>query len=235
MKLVVALCVMTWSSLVAADAAKAKQLNTEGMKLYGKKDYPAALASFTKAIAEDPTFVLAHYNAASMASLAGDFPRVVKELEWLTASKDASAAKALAQGKTDRDLDRASMHPRVRELVGLPPLDKVDLGELLTERGGLWGADASACAGLAVNAVFKKGGKVSIQSEFACDATDANQSETGTWVVKGGKLVVKSKLIFPDGISGELAKCPADEGGIWCLAIDGNGFNAMHRGPGTMH
>ena len=230
-----AICVAGWSALAVADGAKAKQLNNEGMRRYGKQDYRGALAAFDKALVEDPAFVLAHYNAASMASLLGDNARTLKELEWLVASKDAAAAKALAQARTDRDLDRASMHPRVRALVGLPTFDKIDLPELLTERGGIWGTDSSFCAGPAFTLLFKKGGAVAIKSEFACDATDAKDAETGTWAVVQGKLVITSKRAFTGGKAGAIATC--DGGGAdgsACLVIAGDQAGSFHRGPGSL-
>jgi hypothetical protein len=220
------------SAIAAADAGKARQLNTEGMKLYGKTNYRAALEAFDKAIAADPTFVLAHYNAASMASILGNTARVIDELKWLVASKDPVAVKALVQAKTDRDLDRASMHPRVRELIGLPGFDKIDLAEMLTERDGVWGFDTEFCAGEAVTLTFKKGGKVAVASEFACDATETTTADAGTWTVSGGKLVITTKTVFAGGKPGAIASCDEPSDGSACLVIAGDQVGSFHRGHG---
>lgn len=231
---VVAIALSGSAQPVAADAAKARKLNTQGMAAYKRQHYEEALAKFDQAIAEDATMVLAHYNAASMASLITDNPRVIKELEWLASSTDPAAAKALATGKTDRDLLYASMHPRVRALLGLPPLDQMDLATLVTERGGVWGIDGSACGGEAITITFRKGGKFSMRQEFACDETDAVSTENGTWAVKGGVLTLTSKKVFAGGAPAALETCSRGDDGSWCLALGGDVGDSAHRGEGTM-
>ena len=47
-----------------AHAQSARDLNTEGYRLYGAGKYPEALECFTRAVAADPNYALAHYNLA---------------------------------------------------------------------------------------------------------------------------------------------------------------------------
>ena len=107
-------------AIVSADPpAKAQEANTRGMQLYAKKDYAHAADEFRAAIKLDDTYVLAHYNLASMAALLGDKPTVLDQLKWLRASKDPLAAKVLVKAKTDPDLKSVVDDPDVDKLLGL--------------------------------------------------------------------------------------------------------------------
>jgi hypothetical protein len=102
----------------AAPAPSAREANARGMKRYRAKDYAAAAREFQAAIALDASFVLAHYNLASMAALLGDKPTVLAQLRWLRDSRDPEARKALAKAPTDPDLRSMVNDPEVRELIG---------------------------------------------------------------------------------------------------------------------
>jgi hypothetical protein len=183
-------------TLARAEAQGAKKLNAEGMNLYAKRRYDDALDRFQKAVAADPGFVLAHYNAASMASLLGKNNLVVKELEWLAASSDPVAKKSLAHARADKDLERASMHPRVRRLIGLPPIETTPPSDLLVERSGVWGSDGSYCGGDAYTFTFKKDGTLRVATQWACNDSEDEQEDGGTWSIVGGKVVLKSKKLL---------------------------------------
>ncbi|MEJ7603048.1 MAG: hypothetical protein WKG01_34495 [Kofleriaceae bacterium] len=185
--IVVVLVVMGRSAGVAeADAKQALKLNTQGMQKYAKKKYSDAADLFKQAIAADATLAYAHYNLASMASLTEDFPLVITELEWCKKSADPVAAKLMAKAKADKDLERALMHPRVRELVGLPALDTMSLDAVLLERTGIWGDGPDACGPDNITVTFKKGGKFSVVGFWACNDGNSKKFDAGTWLVKDG-------------------------------------------------
>ncbi len=102
---------------LAGPAEDAKTANRRGMTLYAAKDYAGAAKQFRAAIAAQPSFVLAHYNLASMAALLGDKPTVLAELKWLHDSSDPAARKALDKAPTDPDLKSVIDDPEVRALV----------------------------------------------------------------------------------------------------------------------
>ncbi|HUJ62477.1 MAG TPA: hypothetical protein VLX92_28445 [Kofleriaceae bacterium] len=120
MRALVIAVVVAGAALGHADPkGDAHAANVRGMKLYEAKDYAGAAAQFRAAIAADPTFVLAHYNLASMAALVGDKPTVLDELRWLARSKDPEARRALAKAPTDPDLHAVIDDPEVKAVLGL--------------------------------------------------------------------------------------------------------------------
>jgi hypothetical protein len=220
-----------------ADKKKAMQLNAQGMKQYQKKNYGSAQELFEKAIVEDETLAYAHYNLASMASLTGDFPITIRELEWCAKSTDPVAAKLFAKAKTDKDLENALMHPKVRELVGVPALDKMTIDQVLLERSGIWGNEASACGNATIAFTFKKGGKFSVKTVWACNESYDKKTATGTWSVKDGVLniVPKGTKLFGKLVTGTIGPCDdRDEKYGKCLLLeDGDDSHQLSRGDQT--
>jgi len=215
-----------------ADTAAAKKLNVQGMKKYAKKEYSAALELFEKAIAEDPSFVLAHYNAASMMSLNDDSAGALAELEWLSKSTDPVAVKAMAKAPTDPDLERASMNVKVRALIKLPAIESMDPGAVLLERTGSWGEDGSACATANLNVTFKKGGTFVAQSEWGCDENDNVEHDKGKWTVVNGTLhLTGGKKLF-ESVDAHFGPCDDDKADDWCLVVTGADGNEHKLGRG---
>src|SRR5262249_15339512 len=95
------------SSAVPVNIEAAKAANIRGLKLQQQKKYVAAITEYRQAIAEDPGYVLAHYNLACAASLAKDMHTTSEELTWVAdrASWDPVAKSARAKAQTDRDLE----------------------------------------------------------------------------------------------------------------------------------
>ena len=220
-----------------ADKKKAVQLNTQGMKKYAKKDYSGAAELFEQAIKEDETLAYAHYNLASMASLNGDFPITIRELEWCSKSTDPVAAKLLAKAKTDKDLENALMHPRVRELAGVPALDTLTIDQVLLERTGVWGSEASACGGATIAITFKKGGKFTAKSVWACNESYDKKTATGTWSVKDKVITLAPKKTkgWENKLTGTIDACDdRDEKYGKCLVLDEDGQQTtLARGDNT--
>jgi tetratricopeptide (TPR) repeat protein len=98
-------------------------LNLEGMKLLKAGKLDEAQRQFAAATEADPSFSLAHYNLASVASLRRDTNPAVSAMQKVIglASSDSEAKQALAKAKTDHDLDFiASQSPYVAKLLGRP-------------------------------------------------------------------------------------------------------------------
>ncbi len=98
-------------------------MNITGMQMLGAKRLGEAQADFTAASTIDPTYSIPLYNLASVASLRHDAgPAVVALLGVIVLARtDAEAARAVAHGKTDHDLDFiASQSPYVTQLLGRP-------------------------------------------------------------------------------------------------------------------
>lgn len=94
------------AGIVHADTAKAKAANKKGYALHKKKKYKAAAVEYRKAIAEDPNYLLAHYNLACAASLLHDGPTAIAELAWVfdRANWDPAAKAAILKSRKDTDL-----------------------------------------------------------------------------------------------------------------------------------
>ena len=216
-----------------ADVAEGKKLNVAGMKKVNKQDWSGALELFKKAIAADPGAVLAHYNAASMESRLDKIDDCLADLAWLAKSSDPAAAKALAHGKNDPDLERASMDPRVRAIIGVPELASMTGDAIALERSGVWGEDGSACGAPGYTLTFKKGGALIAKSDWGCNDGEEHVDEPGTWKAKGASVIVTSKTLFKNATA-TFGPCDADKPGTWCLLVtdakDGND-HAFHRGP----
>lgn len=136
----IALCVAR-----AAHAEPAKDANLRGMRALLARDYTAAAAAFHDAVTADPTFLVAHYNLASVSSIVGDLATVRTELELLRGSKDPAAAKMLAKARDgDPDFDFASTDPYVRAALGLPVYPS-DANARLFERNAIWSTEGEGC------------------------------------------------------------------------------------------
>lgn len=64
-----------------ADKAKAEQLKQAGNSLMSKKDYAAAITSYTGAVALDPTNAVYYSNRAAAYSSTGDHANAVADAE----------------------------------------------------------------------------------------------------------------------------------------------------------
>jgi hypothetical protein len=233
MRVAIPLCVVLAAAAAHADVAEGKKLNVEGMKLVKKQDWFGALQLFKKAIDADPDAVFPHYNAASMESRLDEHDDLLKELAWLAASKDPAAAKALVKAKTDPDLERASMDPRVRKAIGLPELASMTGDAIALERSGVWGENGSACGGQALTLKFKKGGKLTVHTEAGCDDNYDKSDEPGTWKANGNGVTLTSKTVFKGGAEATIGPCEEQRPAAQCLVVK-DGDHAFWRGPGEL-
>jgi hypothetical protein len=154
----------------SADAAKAKAANSRGYALHKAKNFRGAMVEYRKAVAEDPAYLLAHYNLACVASLLHDGDTAIAELAWVydRATWDPAAKAAIAKVQKDRDLAwlldneedaRRYANPENIEIVDvLEPPCCFTRGAASTDAAvakalaGATGKHAEACSAAAVSA-----------------------------------------------------------------------------------
>ncbi|MBK9036747.1 MAG: hypothetical protein IPL61_36775 [Myxococcales bacterium] len=209
------------SAPAQADPAAAKKANAAGMKAYKKHDYEAAQKLFEKAIAEDPAFVKAHYNRASMAALQLDIEPLVEEFAWLRGATAPEAARVLAKAKTDPDFRAVSLFDPARAAIGLPPLADTPLDTLALAYGGWWaGVDEGMMEGW-IEVHFLPGGKAKGREHSG--ESGSWYPWSATWRVDGRTLILKKGKGAVETYV--LKDCGGDAGlaGLHCLMRDDGG------------
>jgi tetratricopeptide (TPR) repeat protein len=118
----------------ASYAQSAKDLNTQGFRLYKEGNYEEALDYFERAIEADASYALAHYNyACTLGVLRGMGPEYVcrydaykwRILDYLEESVRLDAGR-LERMKDDPDLECVHDTFRYQLLLGLDPTDPED-------------------------------------------------------------------------------------------------------------
>lgn len=213
--LVVVVAVVCAAPIVRADPARAKAANTRGYALHKQKKYQQAAAEYRAAIAEDPSYLLAHYNLACVASLLNDLDTSLRELAWVAdrATWDPAARSAAAKARTDRDL--AWIRTTDVQGVALTGTDLADEGTL-----DLVAGPTPALAGKpAADGVVKAIGAAPGKHDERCSGEALGaplDRESATTVVAslrdgvavldpGGKLVARSEPLGCTGPHDHLA------------------------------
>jgi hypothetical protein len=178
----------------AADAKQAKALNIKGLKLLKAKKADEAQEVFAKAVAADPTMVVAHYNLASAAALNWDLDAVLEQVRWLKQSSDPAALARLTKIKSDRDFTGISHLTPFRESVGLPALTTVT-AEVIMQYGGRWNAIDEGM--MANGEAYKLTAAGTYTSTGHDGASGSTWSGDGFWRVEDGKLKLSAKKKGP--------------------------------------
>lgn len=217
--------------------------NTQGLRFYKANQLPRAALRFRDATLLDPSYVLAHYNLACMASRLRDVATIVAELAWLRASPDPLAAAKLEKARSDEDLDFASSLPTVRTMLGLPPIDPRAPVAWLAERRGVWSVElpTAECATRTYSFAFAPSGALSLTVREACNgAAPRAHTFTGRARADGDSVhvTVENWPLWPDGVKLTFGACPGlgdAPGACFTLATDEGGeVGPFHRGvPGT--
>ena len=97
-----------------ASRARAKALNARGLAAYRRGLPDDALALYSQALAADPTYHWAHYNAACMVALTGDVEAAIEHLQsWQRHSPTPPDAPTVtARVRKDPDFDPIRTDPR---------------------------------------------------------------------------------------------------------------------------
>jgi hypothetical protein len=223
------------------DRAAAKDSNALGMKHYKERAWSRAVAAFDLAILQDPSFVLPHYNLASVASIAGDIMRTRAQLQWLADSDDKIAKEKLKKAQTDPDLDFASTDPEVRKLIGVAPYERLegDSDKILERPSGVWGMEGESCSTPWLTLTFKKKKEVTLRYLTECEEDGVvEKTFKGKWKENNDysiSLTIKGNKEFPAWPEGgwlEMVTCPGSEVTSSCFTVTvGDGtLGPFHRG-----
>lgn len=158
--------VLLLTGIDGALAQSAKDLNTQGYRLYQKGKFPEALAYFRRAVADDPDYALGHYNlACTLGVLRKQGPETICRYDAyksviLDQIEEAVRLDLATRDKmqTDPDLDPVRDTVRYLRLVGYSPTDEQDVGPILVSVS--WFGPASGAFGPAADIDFRQDGTV---------------------------------------------------------------------------
>jgi tetratricopeptide (TPR) repeat protein len=218
------LVVLVTAGSAAGDAKQAKALNLKGLKQLKAKKYEAAQATFAKAVAADPTMVVAHYNLASAAALNREVDVVLEQIRWLKQSSDPAALARLTKIKSDLDFRYIAGNPAFRESAGLPEVKGMK-AEILLEYGGAWSGVDQGFGNTWHEYIFAANGTYKNRSYYG-EQGDLMKT-TGKWKIVGDTLVIGTNEPMAWVTCGERTMMPAPEDGL-CLADE---QNELSRGP----
>jgi len=149
-------------------AASARDLNTQGFRLYREGRFPEALDYFRQAVAADPDYALGRYNlACTLGVLRKQGPEAVcrydayksKILDHLEAALrlDPETRKKM---ESDPDLDTVRDTVRYLRLLGYNPADPGDVSAILTTVS--WFGPAAGAFGPAATIDFNEDGTLTL-------------------------------------------------------------------------
>ncbi len=187
----------------AQPALTAKDLNTEGFRLYQAGKYPEALEKFQAAAKKDPKHALAQYNVAATLGVLRKQGKVCEYeaypstiLEHLTVSVRLDP-KRLKRAKEDADLDPIRETVGWQRLLGRSPTRAADVPVIL--RSVKWYGPGVGVYGTLAKLRFEDKGKVVLTKRTPQDEGAPKEEEiTGTYSVKGRMVEVKLPGQKPD-------------------------------------
>lgn len=180
----------------SALAQSARDLNTQGYRLYLKEKFPEALAYFRRAVAVDPDYALGRYNlACTLGVLRKRGPEAVcrydayksailDELEEAVRLDPATRRKI----QTDPDLDPIRDTVRYLRLIGYSPTNEQDVGPILVSV--TWFGAASGAFGPAADIDFRQDGTVFLTLlDMATDVVTREEFQ-GTFKVAANRITI---------------------------------------------
>jgi hypothetical protein len=216
--------------------------NTAGLRFYKAGQLPRAAMRFRDATALDRGYALAHYNLACVASRLREVATAVAELTWLGSSEDPVAKAKLVKASSDADLDFVSALPKVREILGLAPLDPRKPLAWLSERHGTWSVELPTreCPVRSYAFAVRPDGALTLTVREACDRKPllTHTFDGAVTVAADGAvhLDVHEWPLWPSGVRLTFAACPGltdAPGSCFTLASDDAEIGPFHRGvPG---
>lgn len=187
----------------ATSGPTAKDLNTEGFRLYQEGKYAEALEKFRAAVARDPKHALAHYNVAATLGVLRKQGKVCDHDAYASTILEhlATAIKLdprrLKRAKEDTDLDPIRETVGWHQLLGRSHTRTADVPELLKKVK--WFGPGVGVYGTLQTLRFEEGGKVVLSKKVPQDEGPMKQeSLTGTYSLKGRKVEVKLPGSKPD-------------------------------------
>ncbi len=195
------LLVLLFAPLALAQSAK--ELNTEGFRLYQAGKYPEAVEKFRAAVQKDPKHALAHYNLAATLGVLRKQGQVCEHNAYTSTILEHLATairldpKRLKRAKEDADLDPIRETVGWHRLLGRSHTRTADVPELLKKVK--WFGPGVGVYGTLQTLRFEEGGKVTLHKKSPQDEGPMKEETlTGTYSVKGRKVEVKLSGQKPD-------------------------------------
>jgi hypothetical protein len=177
-----------------AYAQSARDLNTEGYRLYLKGNFPGAIDYFRRAVAADPDYALSRYNlACTLGVLRKQGPEAVcrydayksailDQLEEAVRLDPGTRKKA----ETDPDLDPVRDTVRYLRLFGYSPGNRDDIGTIFVAVS--WFGPANGAFGPAANLDFRDDGTLTLTLLDATGDEVKHAEYSGTYFVSGNRI-----------------------------------------------
>lgn len=180
--------------LLLLTASPAAPLNSEGFRLYQRKQYPAALEKFRAAVAADETHALSHYNLAATLGLLRKQGRVCEFDAYRgTVLDHLERAVQLDEGRRQRmqrdaDFDTVRGTLRYQALLGRKPDVEKDARALLTTI--VWYAPAVGAYGNPVTLTLAPAGRFTLSRVVMTDDDVKREALKGSFQVKGFEVTL---------------------------------------------
>ncbi|HLK99830.1 MAG TPA: tetratricopeptide repeat protein [Myxococcaceae bacterium] len=179
-----------------AFAQSAKELNTEGFRLYQAGKYPEALEKFQAAVAKDPKHALAHYNVAATLGVLRKQGKVCHHDAYTSTILEHLATairldpRRLKRAKEDADLDPIRETVGWHKLLGRSHTRTADVPELLKKVK--WFGPGVGVYGTLQTLRFEEGGKLVLTKKVPQDEGPMKEERlSGTYTLKGRQVEVK--------------------------------------------
>lgn len=177
-------------------AGTARELNTEGFRLYQQGKLPEALERFQAAARADPRHALAAYNVAATLGVLRKQGRVCEFeayrptiVEWLTRAVRLDP-KRLARARVDPDLDPIRDTLGWQRLLGRTPQRVAHVPELL--RRVRWYGPGVGVYGTMRALRFEDGGRVVLWRKVPdAEGLPREEEVVGTWRVRGREVELR--------------------------------------------
>ncbi|AKQ65956.1 Tetratricopeptide repeat domain protein [Myxococcus hansupus] len=177
----------------AASTPGARQLNTQGFRLYQAGRYPEALERFQEASKASPDYALAHYNLAATLGVLRKQGKVCEYsahrdviVEHLTRAV-ALDARRLTRAREDADFEPIRDTLGWQKLLGRDPAREQDVPLLL--RAVSWFGPGVGVYGTLQRLRFEPGGRATLRvKEVDAEGTPRERQVRGRYTVSGRQV-----------------------------------------------
>ena len=220
---------------------RARALNAQGLRLYGRRQYRAAIGKYQAALREDPGHILARYNLSCAYNLVGEPELGLALLVEFKKADCAACRERLVRASEDADWHSMWDHPLFVEIVG------VQVGSAEREKP-FWQRGAKACpagarlegaAPPAGREVYCARGKTRIGAYVRWSASGERMAESGQY--DRGQRTGVWKRFDDKGVLRETGPYRASKKhGVWsewhpggAQAVDGRFVDGVKHGRWT--
>jgi len=194
MKTIIAVAILFFSSTLYADTAK--ELNTQGFRLYKQQRYVEALALFKKATIANPKYALGFYNTASTLGVLHKKSVCEYDAYKSTINKYLKIAvqldpKRAMRMQTDSDLEPVHDTFIYQRLLGLRLNKTADVRKILQRV--TWYGPSMGVIGPVSHIAFKEKGKVILALRTLNDQGVETKEEVAHYKLNSRKITIYRK------------------------------------------